>query len=115
MLSPNTAGEDCSKQINQDVLDKIIYYTSHYLMEAAVKDVENNNITSAKQKLEQGKNLISNSTNSKPPPYLLSQYKAMDDYQNSLADWHTKSEENRKHVQKNAHYNNYKIRKQRKS
>ena len=114
MLSPNTAGEDCSKKTNQIVLDKIIYNTSHYLMEAAVKEVERNNIVGAKKKLEEGKNLITNDTNSKPPPYLIAQFEVMDDYQNNLVNWNTKSEEHKKHVQKNAHYSNYKLRKQRK-
>lgn len=114
MLSPNTAGEDCSKKTNQIVLDKIIYNTSHYLMEAAVKEVERNNIVGAKKKLEEGKNLITNDTNSKPPPYLIAQFEVMDDYQNNLVNWNTKSEEHKKHIQKNAHYSNYKLRKQRK-
>jgi len=114
ILSPNTIGEDCSTKYNEAVLDKMIYYTSHYLMESAVKDVENNNIPSAKKKLEQGKNMINASSSSKPSPMLQEQYQAMTDYETNLNNWNSKSEQHKKHIQKNAHYSNYKIRKQRK-
>jgi Ca-activated chloride channel family protein len=112
-LNPSTNTEDCKSNYNQDVLDKMVYYSSHYLMESAVKDVENDNIPSAKKKLAQGKQIIASNPSSQSSPLLNSQYQAMTDYETNLSTWHTKNEAQRKHIQKNAHYHNYKIRKQR--
>jgi Ca-activated chloride channel family protein len=111
-LATNT--DDCNTHFNDAVLKKITYYTSHYLMESAVKDVENENMSSAKKHLSQAKEYISANPNAKASPLLNSQYQAISDYENNLNDWNTKSEAVQKHIQKSAHYTNYKIRKQRK-
>ena len=106
--------DDCNSHFNDNVLEKISYYTSHYLMESAVKDVENENIPSAQKKLAEGKKVITSNPSSQSSPLLNSQYQAMSDYENNLSNWNTKSEMSKRHIQKNAHYTNYKIRKQRK-
>ncbi len=114
-LTPASDNNDCNTHYNDTVLERTVYYSSHYLMESAVKDVDNNNVASAKKKLQQGKDAINASPNAKDSPLLNSQYQAIDSYEKNLENWNTKSEAHKKHIQKNAHYHNYKIRKQRTS
>jgi Ca-activated chloride channel family protein len=113
-LTTSTDAQGCSNQYNDKVLEQIVYFSSHYLLESAVKDVDNNNISSAKQKVSQAKQVISQSPVPPDSPLLSNQSQMINEYDNHLSNWHTKSEYDRRHIQKKTHYNNYVLRKNKK-
>ncbi|HSZ24094.1 MAG TPA: VWA domain-containing protein, partial [Cytophagaceae bacterium] len=90
-IAPTKNVDSCSRKTNDSVLEKIVYFTSNDLLESAIKDAENHNIASAKNKIQTGKNLIS-SGNAGESPMLDRQYKALDDYEKHLNNWSSKDE-----------------------
>jgi Ca-activated chloride channel family protein len=111
-LSQSTDAASCAQQYNSDVLEQMVYYTSHYLLESAVKETDNNNIPAAQRKVAEAKQVISQSP--VPPdnsPLLSDQSQIINEYDSHLSTWHTKSETERRHIQKKIHYTNYNLRK----
>jgi Ca-activated chloride channel family protein len=110
-LSPTNNLDSCDKKENDSVLEKIVYFTSNDLLESAIKDVENNNISSAKNKLKKGKSMISTNDSGGQSTLLNNQYKALNDYDNHLNNWSSKSELEIKKIHKKTRHQNYKLRK----
>ncbi len=110
-LTPSNNADSCDKKEDDAVLEKIVYFSSNDLLESAIKDVENNNIPSAKNKLKKGKSIISTNGSAGQSTLLNKQYKALDEYDNHLNNWGSKSESEIKKIHKKTRHQNYKLRK----
>ena len=112
VLTISNDAEGCSQQYNTAVLEQMIYYSSHYLLESAIKDADSENYNGAKQKVQQARQVISQSP--VPPgysPLLTDQQAIINQYDTHLTTAHLKSDHDRKHMQKKIHYTNYQLRK----
>ena len=92
----------------------MVYYSSHYLLESAIKDADNEDVPAARKKVGEAKQLISQSPVPPDSPLLSSQNKILNDYDTHLNIAHTKSEYHRRHTQKKIHHRNYLLRKNKK-
>ncbi len=110
-LSPITNADSCDKKADDSVLEKIVYFSSNDLLESAIKDVDNNNISSAKTKLKKGKTIIAASGSGGNSSLLKKQYKAIDEYDKHLDNWDKKSAHEVKKLHKKTRHQNYKLRK----
>jgi Ca-activated chloride channel family protein len=110
-LSPTNNIDSCDRKADDSVLEKIIYFSSNDLLESAIKDVDNNNLSAAKTKLKKGKTIISTNGSGGQSTLLNKQYKAIDDYDKHLDNWDKKSEREVKKIHKKTRHQNYKLRK----
>lgn len=109
-ITPSPNSGDCEQSVNRDVLERIVYYTSNDLVESAITDAENGNISGAKAKMAQSKQLIQNAK--RPDSLILkNQMQMADEYDSQLDTYHKKSEEEIKILHKRMRYKNYKLRK----
>ncbi len=111
VLNATNNTDSCDIKTDESVLEKIVYFTSNDLLESAIKDVDNNNIPAAKEKLKKGKHIISSSAQGAGAGMLSNQYKAINDYDNHLNNWDKKSEQDIKKLHKSTRHQNYKLRK----
>ncbi|HWZ22658.1 MAG TPA: VWA domain-containing protein [Cytophagaceae bacterium] len=111
ILTPTNDNDSCDKKLDDSVLEKIVYFTTNDLLESAITDVDNNNISSAKNKLKNSKTMISSVGKQAQSGMLSSQYKVIDDYDKHLDNWDKKSEHEIKKLHKKTRHQNYKLRK----
>ena len=110
-LTPTYNNDSCDKKLDDSVLEKVVYFTTNDLLESAITDADNNNISSAKNKLKNGKTMIASSGKQAQSGLLSNQYKAIDDYSKQLDTWDQKSEHDVKKLHKKVRHQNYKLRK----
>jgi Ca-activated chloride channel homolog len=110
-LMPSDDDEVCKKNFDRDVLNKVVYFTSNYLLETAITDVDNGNIKGAHDKLNQAKETLGNSRELPADSNLKKQYDAVDEYHESVGNIHKLSHHEKKLLQKKARHKNYKLRK----
>ena len=103
--------DSCNKNSNDQVLEKIVYFTSNDLLESAITDADNNKIDAAKVKLQKGKSIITSSGQGSKSAMLDNQYKMIDNYDNHLSKWDSKSNHEIKKINKQTRHQNYKLRK----
>jgi Ca-activated chloride channel homolog len=110
-LAPTDDDEACKNNFDRDVLNKVVYFTSNYLMETAITDVDNGNIKGANDKLNQAKETLGNPQEIPANSNLKKQYDAVNEYHQNVGNISKMSEHERKLMQKRAHHKNYKLRK----
>jgi len=110
-LTPTNSTDDCDQKLDDSVLEKVVYFTTNDLLESAITDADNNDIGSAKNKLKNGKNIITSTGKQAQSGLLTDQYKAIDDYSKHLDNWSQKSELDIKKLHKKTRHQNYKLRK----
>jgi Ca-activated chloride channel homolog len=110
-ITPTEDDQLCANGFDRDVLNKVVYFTSNYLLETAISDVDNGNIKGANEKLNQAKETMGNPQEIPSDSNLKKQYDAVSEYHQNVSNIHKMSERERKLVQKRAHHKNYKLRK----
>ncbi|HXA00969.1 MAG TPA: VWA domain-containing protein [Cytophagaceae bacterium] len=111
-LMPSFNKEDCKQTYNVEVLKKIAYFGSNTLLDAAIIDVENDNLPSARKKIGEAKIMLNNSLelpgdNSK----LQNQYNLVNEYEENVAKHNTLSKHHINLLHKRMRHKNYKLRK----
>jgi Ca-activated chloride channel homolog len=110
-LAATQDDELCRNGFDRDVMNKVVYFTSNYLMETAISDVDNGNMKGANDKLNQAKETLGNPKDMPSGSNLKKQYDAIDEYHQNVSNVHKMTENERKLMQKRAHHKNYKLKK----
>jgi len=97
---------------NVTVKQNVVRYEANDIMEQALLDADNGNYEEARLKIKKGKEYIDENAGSVPPSAeMQQQYENLDKYGRELEGAETKSEEEKKEMQKTGKYQNYESRK----
>ncbi|MFL5728766.1 MAG: vWA domain-containing protein [Cytophagaceae bacterium] len=114
-LTPSGNADNCKQTYNVDVLKKVAYYTSNNLLDGAMLDVENGNLSSAQKKILEAKTMLSSSMELPGDnSHLQNQYTLVNDYGDQVAKHHTLSAHHINLLHKRTRHKNYKLRKYKK-
>ena len=111
-IEPAGSQGEFEKGYNDNVRQNIAVFEANDLMEQALKDADDGNYTDAKKKLEQGQEYMNKQMGEvAPSPEMKRQKDNMDKYEEDLKSAETKTDEEKKEMQKSGKYDNYNTRK----
>jgi hypothetical protein len=111
-IEPAGNKTEFDKGYNDNVRQNIAIFEANEIMEQALKDADDGNYESARRKLLEGKGYMNEQMNQvAPSPEMKRQMETMDKYGDELNSAETKSDEEKKEMQKSGKYDNYNSRK----
>lgn len=111
-IEPVKSQGEFEKGYDDAVRQNVAVFEANDLMEQALRDADNGNYTDAKKKLEQGQEYMKNQMSEiAPSPEMSRQKESMDKYEEDLNSAETKTDEEKKEMQKSGKYDNYNARK----
>jgi Ca-activated chloride channel homolog len=112
VLEPVSNRNEFEKGYDESVRQNIAVFEANEMMEDALKDADNGDYENARRRLQAGKDYMSEQMNSvAPSPEMRQQMDNMDKYGDELRSAETKTEEEKKEMQKSGKYDNYNSRK----
>lgn len=107
-LDITTSKEDYAKNSDEKVTQSISVFESNDIMENALREADNGNYGKAKDLLNSGKAYMEQQMNTvQPSPEMRRQQESMDKYDMDLKSAETKTDEEKKEMQKSGKYDNY--------
>ena len=101
-----------TKSGNETVTQNISVFEANEIMEEALRDADNGNYDRAREKLNEGKTYMNGQMNQvAPSPEMSRQLDYIDKYSKDIESAETKSEDEKKEIQKSGKYDNYNSRK----
>jgi len=111
-INPVYTAKEFEEGVAVTVKQNVVRQEANDIMEQALKDADNGNYAEAKDKIKKGKEYMNEQSNTLPQsPEMTEQYNNMDKYEKDLENADTKSDEERKEMQKTGKYENYGTRK----
>lgn len=111
-LAPANSREEYMKGNNETVTQNISVFESNDMMENALREADNGNYDNARHLLSGAQQYMQNQMDQvAPSPEMRRQSESMDKYGKDLNSAETKSDEEKKEMQKSGKYDNYNLRK----
>lgn len=111
-IIPVNSGSEYEEGVNISVKQNVIRQEANDIMEQALLDADSGNYENAREKIRKGKEYMNEQSGSVPSsPEMTEQYNNLDKYDKELENIESKSEEDRKEMQKSGKYQNYETRK----
>lgn len=111
-IIPVNSGSEYEEGVNISVKQNVIRQEANDIMEQAILDADSGNYENAREKIRKGKEYMNEQSGSVPSsPEMTEQYNNLDKYDKELENIESKSEEDRKEMQKSGKYQNYETRK----
>lgn len=111
-LTPANSKDEYTKGNNETVQQNISMFESNDMMEQALRDADDGNYESAKTKLKDAQEYMQNQMNTvSASPEMRRQSENMNKYNQDLQSAETKTDEEKKEMQKSGKYDNYNTRK----
>lgn len=111
-IEPAQSKEEYLKGNNETVVQNISVFEANDMMETALREADNGNYKDAQTKLKEAQDYMSGQMNTvAPSPEMRRQNETMDNYGKDLDQATTKSEDEKKEMQKTGKYDNYNSRK----
>jgi len=111
-LAPANSREEYMKGSNETVTQNISVFESNDMMENALREADNGNYDNARHLLSGAQQYMQNQMDQvAPSPEMRRQSESMDKYGKDLNSAETKSDEEKKEMQKSGKYDNYNLRK----
>ena len=111
-LEPVNNRSEYDKGYDENVRQNVAVFEANEIMEQALKDADDGNWEDARRKIQTGKDYMSGQMNEvAPSPEMQRQLDYMDKYKNDLESAETKTDEEKKEMQKSGKYDNYNSRK----
>ena len=111
-LIPVNTDSEYKEGTNISVKQNVIRQEANEIMEQALLDADSGNYDEAREKIKKGKEYMNEQSGSVPSsPEMTEQFENLDKYDKELENVETKSEEDRKEMQKSGKYQNYETRK----
>jgi len=107
-IEPVNSKDDYIKAYNETVTQNISVFEANDIMEEALKDADNGNYNRARTMLQSGTTYMNGQMNQvAPSPEMKRQLENMDKYGKDIESAETKSEDEKKEIQKSGKYDNY--------
>ena len=111
-IEPASSREEYLKGNNETVVQNISVFEANDMMESALREADNGNYSDAKTRLKEAQDYMSGQMNTvHPSPEMRRQNEALDNYGKDLESATSKSEDEKKEMQKTGKYDNYNSRK----
>jgi Ca-activated chloride channel family protein len=111
-LAPVSSKDEYTKGNNETVQQNISMFESNDMMEQALREADNGNYENAKTKLKDAQEYMQNQMNTvSASPEMRRQSENMDKYNEDLQSVESKTDEEKKEMQKSGKYDNYNTRK----
>ncbi len=111
-IIPVNSVSEYEEGVNISVKQNVIRQEANDIMEQALLDADSGNYENAREKIRKGKEYMNEQSGSVPSsPEMTEQYNNLDKYDKELENIESKSEEDRKEMQKSGKYQNYETRK----
>lgn len=111
-IIPVNSVSEYEEGVNISVKQNVIRQEANDIMEQAILDADSGNYENAREKIRKGKEYMNEQSGSVPSsPEMTEQYNNLDKYDKELENIESKSEEDRKEMQKSGKYQNYETRK----
>lgn len=111
-VEPVRSQNEFDKGYDDVVRQNVAVFEANDLMEQALKDADDGNYADAKKKLQAGQEYMSGQMNEvAPSPEMRRQQENMDKYEKDLESANSKTDEEKKEMQKSGKYDNYNSRK----
>jgi Ca-activated chloride channel family protein len=112
VIEPAYTINDYESGVNIKVKQNVVRQEANDIMEQALNDADNGKYDEAREKIKKGKEYMNNEMSSVPStPEMSEQFDNMEKYDKELENAESKTEEERKEMQKSGKYENYETRK----